>query len=131
LLKNSELPGREISTLSRGLIDVLGLSGSEALLPSELSGGMKKRVALARALVANPDVVLFDEPTTGLDPIMIENVDEMIVLAKEQYRITSVITSHDRASTPRLADRVGFLHDGQIIFLGNYAELLASRLPPI
>jgi ABC-type transporter Mla maintaining outer membrane lipid asymmetry ATPase subunit MlaF len=131
LLKNSELPGSEISTLSRGLIDILGLSGSEALLPSELSGGMKKRVALARALVANPEVVLFDEPTTGLDPIMIENVDEMIVLAKEQYRITSVIISHDMASTHRLADRVGFLHDGQIIFLGTYNELLASPLAPI
>ncbi len=131
LLKNSTLPGREISQLSRDLIRILGLAGSESLLPSELSGGMKKRVALARALVANPEVVLFDEPTTGLDPIMIENVDEMIVLAKEQYQITSVIISHDMASTSRLSDRVGFLHDGQIIFMGTYTEMLASPLPPI
>jgi peptide/nickel transport system ATP-binding protein len=131
LLKNSRLPGRDISKLSRELIRILGLTGSEPLLPSELSGGMKKRVALARALVANPEVVLFDEPTTGLDPIMIENVDEMIVLAKQQYQITSVIISHDMASTHRLADRVGFLHDGKIIFLGSYDELIASRLPPI
>ena len=129
--KNSRLHGRDISKLSRELIRILGLAGSEALLPSELSGGMKKRVALARALVANPEVVLFDEPTTGLDPIMIENVDEMIVLAKQQYQITSVIISHDMASTHRLADRVGFLHDGQIIFLGTYGEFMASQLPPI
>jgi ABC-type transporter Mla maintaining outer membrane lipid asymmetry ATPase subunit MlaF len=131
LLKNSDLPGGEISQLSRDLINVLGLTGSEALLPSELSGGMRKRVALARALIANPEVVLFDEPTTGLDPIMISNVDEMIVLAKEKYQITSVIISHDMASTHRLADRVGFLHDGQIIFVGSYDEFTASQLPPI
>ncbi|MGE5184110.1 MAG: ABC transporter ATP-binding protein [Acidobacteriota bacterium] len=131
LLKNSDLPGKEISQLSRELLRILGLSGSEALLPSELSGGMKKRVALARALVANPQVVLFDEPTTGLDPIMIENVDEMIVLAKEQYRITSVIISHDMASTHRLADRVGFLHDGRIVFIGTYDEMMACSLPPV
>ncbi len=131
LTENSRMARRDIETLSRELIKILGLAGSEALLPTELSGGMKKRVALARALVANPEVVLFDEPTTGLDPIMIENVDEMIVLAKEQYRITSVIISHDMASTRRLADRVGFLHDGRIIFLGSYDELIANALPPI
>jgi len=131
LTENSTLPAREITKLSRELIDILRLTGSEALLPSELSGGMRKRVALARALVANPEVVLFDEPTTGLDPVMIENVDEMIVVAKKQYEITSVIISHDMASTRRLADRVAFLHDGHIIFLGNYDELVTSQLPPI
>ncbi len=131
LLKNSDLPGKDISKLSRELLRILGLSGSEALLPSELSGGMKKRVALARALVANPEVVLFDEPTTGLDPIMIENVDEMIVLAKQQYHITSVIISHDMASTHRLSDRVGFLHDGRIVFFGTYDEMIACPLPPV
>ncbi len=131
LLKNSRLPDRDIKSLAHQMIHVLQLDGSEALLPAELSGGMKKRVALARSLIANPEVVLFDEPTTGLDPIMIENVDEMIVLAKQQYQITSVIISHDMASTHRLADRVGFLHDGRIIFLGTYDQLMASPLPPI
>jgi len=131
LNENSELPSGDITKLSRELIRILGLAGSEALLPAELSGGMRKRVALARALVSNPEVVLFDEPTTGLDPIMIENVDEMIALAKEQYRITSVIISHDMASTHRLADQVKFLHDGRIIFEGTYDELMASQLPAI
>ena len=131
LIENSELRRREIEKLSDELIRILGLRGSERLLPSELSGGMKKRVSLARALVANPEVVLFDEPTTGLDPIMISKVDEMIALANQQYQITSVIISHDLASTKRLADHVAFLHDGKIVFYGSYDELTASELPEI
>ena len=131
LHENSDVPRKEIAKLANGLIATLGLKGSNLLLPSDLSGGMKKRVSLARALVSNPEVVLFDEPTTGLDPIMIEKVDEMIVLAKQQFQITSAIISHDMASTKRLADHVGFLHDGKIIFYGTYDELMKSPLPPI
>lgn len=131
LVENSSLPRRDIVQFSNELVKVLGLGGSEKLLPAELSGGMRKRVSLARALVANPEVVLFDEPTTGLDPIMIEKVDEMIALAHEQYQITSVIISHDMASTARLADIVGFLHDGKIVFTGTYQEFRASELPPV
>jgi ABC-type transporter Mla maintaining outer membrane lipid asymmetry ATPase subunit MlaF len=131
LLENSTLPRREISTLARDLIKLLGLAGSELALPAELSGGMKKRVSLARALIANPEVVLFDEPTTGLDPIMIEKVDEMIVLAKERYQITSAIISHDMASTRRLADHVAFLDGGRITFHGSYDQFLDSPLPAI
>jgi ABC-type transporter Mla maintaining outer membrane lipid asymmetry ATPase subunit MlaF len=131
LVENSKMARRDILKLSHELIRILGLAGSENLLPAELSGGMKKRVSLARALVANPEVVLFDEPTTGLDPIMIEKVDEMIVLAAAQYQITSAIISHDMASTARLADRVGFLHDGKIIFYGTYAEFRSCALAPV
>ncbi|MDQ3369115.1 MAG: ATP-binding cassette domain-containing protein [Myxococcota bacterium] len=131
LIENSKMAPRDIAKLASELIRILGLAGSERLLPSELSGGMKKRVSLARALISNPEVVLFDEPTTGLDPIMIEKVDEMIVLAKEQFQITSAIISHDMASTKRLADTVAFLHDGQIIFTGTYEEFLDSPHPPI
>src|SRR5262245_41299596 len=131
LLENSELPRRDVMKLSHELIRILGLAGSEQLLPAELSGGMKKRVSLARALISNPEVVLFDEPTTGLDPIMIEKVDEMIALAKQQFQITSVIISHDMASTKRLADRVGFLHDGKIVFYGTYDQFMDSPLPQI
>jgi len=129
--ENSRLERHEIADLTSGLVRILNLTGSEKLLPAELSGGMRKRVSLARALIANPEVVLFDEPTTGLDPIMIEAVDDMIALAKTQYQITSVIISHDMASTKRLADKVAFLHDGKIIFTGSYDELLDSPLPPI
>jgi ABC-type transporter Mla maintaining outer membrane lipid asymmetry ATPase subunit MlaF len=131
LLENSPMKRRDVMTLADELLRILGLAGSEKLLPSDLSGGMKKRVSLARALMSNPEVVLFDEPTTGLDPIMIEKVDEMILLAKTQYQITGAIISHDMASTKRLADHVAFLHDGQIIFYGTYDGLLESELPPI
>jgi phospholipid/cholesterol/gamma-HCH transport system ATP-binding protein len=131
LLENSRMRRPDVMKLSQGLIDLLGLTGSEKLLPAELSGGMKKRVSLGRALISRPEVVLFDEPTTGLDPVMIEKVDEMILLAKQQFQITSVIISHDMASTQRLADRVAFLHDGAIAFLGTYREFMASELPPV
>ena len=131
LLENSSLPHRQIADLTHGLINILNLTGNELLLPADLSGGMRKRVSLARALIANPEVVLFDEPTTGLDPIMIAAVDDMIALAKDQYQITSVIISHDMASTKRLADKVAFLHDGKIIFEGSYDQLVHSALPPI
>jgi ABC-type transporter Mla maintaining outer membrane lipid asymmetry ATPase subunit MlaF len=131
LLENSTLPRPDVMKLSQGLIDLLGLTGSEKLLPAELSGGMKKRVSLGRALISRPEVVLFDEPTTGLDPIMIEKVDEMILLAKQEFRITSVIVSHDMASTKRLADRVAFLHAGGIAFYGTYPEFMTSELPPV
>ncbi len=131
LHENSTLPHDQIRELSHGLIRTLNLTGSERLLPAELSGGMRKRVSLARALISNPEVVLFDEPTTGLDPIMIAAVDDMIALAKDQYQITSVIISHDMASTQRLADQVAFLHDGKIVFRGSYDAFVRSDLPPI
>jgi ABC-type transporter Mla maintaining outer membrane lipid asymmetry ATPase subunit MlaF len=131
LHENPRVPGRDIAKLSRELIRILGLEGCEHLLPGALSGGMKKRVSLARALVANPEVVLFDEPTTGLDPIMVEKVDDMIALANRQYGITSVIISHDMASVKRLADRIAFLHAGKIIFEGSYDEFIRSELLPI
>jgi ABC-type transporter Mla maintaining outer membrane lipid asymmetry ATPase subunit MlaF len=131
LLVNTEMRRRDVMELSHHLLEILGLSGSEHLLPSELSGGMRKRVSLARALIPNPEVVLFDEPTTGLDPIMIEKVDEMILMARQQYQITSVIISHDMASTKRLADRVAFLHGGKIITVGTYDEFIHSELEPV
>jgi ABC-type transporter Mla maintaining outer membrane lipid asymmetry ATPase subunit MlaF len=131
LSENSKIPARDVKKMAQGLIQLLGLGGSERLLPAELSGGMKKRVSLGRALIARPEVVLFDEPTTGLDPIMIEKVDEMIVLAKQEFQITSVIISHDMASTRRLADRVAFLHDGGIAFYGTYQEFMDCQLPPV
>lgn len=113
------------------LIHLLGLDGNEGLLPGELSGGMKKRVGLARALITRPDLVLFDEPTTGLDPLMVERVDGLIELARKEYGITAVIISHDLASVRRLADRVAFLHEGKIIFEGTYDELVDSQLAPV
>lgn len=131
LIENTSIPHSDIMDLATELIDILGLSGFGDSLPAELSGGMRKRVSLARALISNPEVVLFDEPTTGLDPVMIDKVDKMILLTRQTYQITSAIISHDMASAKRLADRVLFLHDGRIISEGSFDDFLACQLPPV
>jgi phospholipid/cholesterol/gamma-HCH transport system ATP-binding protein len=105
--------------------------GEEVLerYPAELSGGMRKRVALARALVSDPQVVLYDEPTTGLDPITTAYVDEMILAAKKKLGITSMVISHDVASAFKVADRLAVLYDGHLVAEGTPAEVKASRDP--
>ncbi len=99
------------------------------LWPAQLSGGMKKRVALARALVAEPKVVLYDEPTTGLDPITTDYVDDMIVTTKQRLGVTSMVISHDIASAFKVADRLAVLYDGHIAAQGTPAEVRASDHP--
>jgi phospholipid/cholesterol/gamma-HCH transport system ATP-binding protein len=101
----------------------LDLSNAERKFPSELSGGMRKRVALARATILEPEIILYDEPTTGLDPIMIKAVDDMIAETAARLRVTSVVISHDMASTFRIAHRVAMLFDGKIIVYGTPAEI--------
>lgn len=115
LIENGAMGASKAEELSRERLEDLGLGHALEQYPATLSGGMKKRVSLARALVTNPEVVLFDEPTTGLDPIMMEFVDEMIEDATERFQLTSVIISHDMASTFRLADSIAVLHGGKII----------------
>ncbi|HEU4384396.1 MAG TPA: ABC transporter ATP-binding protein [Anaeromyxobacteraceae bacterium] len=99
------------------------------LWPAQLSGGMKKRVSLARALVAEPTVVLYDEPTTGLDPITTDYVDAMIDQAKERLGVTSMVISHDIASAFKVADRLAVLYDGRIAAQGTPGEVRASADP--
>lgn len=99
------------------------------LWPAQLSGGMRKRVSLARALVAEPKVVLYDEPTTGLDPITTDYVDTMIDQAKERLGVTSMVISHDIASAFKVADRLAVLYDGRIAAQGSPAEVKASGDP--
>ncbi len=115
LIENGAMREREAHEHARELLEMLGLGEALEKYPSELSGGMKKRVSLARAIVTNPEVVLFDEPTTGLDPIMMEFVDDLIEETTEDFALTSVIISHDMASTFRLADSIAVLHEGEII----------------
>ncbi len=125
------VPKRDAEKLVGEMLRVLGLDGTQALLPEELSGGMKKRVGLARALVGHPELVLFDEPTTGLDPLMVERVDEMIAGARRASAITAVVISHDLASVKRIADRVAFLDRGRSLFEGSRDDFFDSELPPI
>ena len=98
LSENTKIPKSDIEKLVHDLLEMLDLGHAGQRLPSALSGGMKKRVALARAVVSNPEIVLFDEPTTGLDPIMIEFVDSLIEKTQREFGLTSVVVSHDMAS---------------------------------
>ena len=119
----------EIREIVLEKLHALGLEGTEQKFPGELSGGQRKRVGLARALVLEPEIVIFDEPTTGLDPLATRNVDEMILAAAQKYRVTSVVISHDMASVFRIADRIAMLYEHRISQAGTVAEILASRDP--
>jgi len=124
-LSHDEIRARVIEKLK--VVDL----GEEVLgrFPSELSGGMRKRVGLARALVSDPQVVLYDEPTTGLDPITTDYVDGMILAAKERLGMTSMVISHDIASAFKVADRMAVLYDGHLAAEGTPAEVRASQDP--
>jgi phospholipid/cholesterol/gamma-HCH transport system ATP-binding protein len=128
--KQRSLPMDEVRARCLEKLRVVDL-GEEVLerYPSELSGGMRKRVALARALVSDPQVVLYDEPTTGLDPITTDSVDGMILAAKQKLGITSMVISHDIASAFRVADRMAVLYDGHIAAEGTPSEVRASPDP--
>ena len=109
-----------------GKLAVVGLPGVEDKYPSELSGGMQKRAALARALALDPDILLYDEPTAGLDPIMAAAIDELIVRMRNELSVTSVLVSHDIGSIFRVASRAAMLHDGRIIAEGTPDEIRQS-----
>ena len=119
----------EIRDIVADRLGVLGLQGTQKKFPGELSGGMRKRVGLARALVLEPEILVYDEPTTGLDPIATRNVDEMILATCDRYKVTSVVISHDMASVFRVADRIAMLHDKRILEAGPASVLAASKHP--
>jgi phospholipid/cholesterol/gamma-HCH transport system ATP-binding protein len=112
------------------LIEV-GLEGTAQLLPSELSGGMRKRVGLARALAIEPAVILYDEPTSGLDPVTAYSIDQLIVKTRDRRGVTSLVVSHDVTSILRVADRIIFLHKGEAVFLGTPEEFQKTDNEPI
>ncbi len=101
------------------VLEMVGLAGIENKMPADLSGGQRKRVALARAIVLEPQVVLYDEPTTGLDPIRADVINELIISLSERLGITSIVVTHDMASTNKIADRIVMLYDGQIVADGD------------
>lgn len=127
LVENKAMAAREAEARAAEILQELELGHVLQAFPSALSGGMKKRVSLARAIIGNPEVVLFDEPTTGLDPIMMEFVDDMILETTRKYGLTSVIISHDVASTLRLADSIAILYGGTIIAHGPPDEVRHSE----
>ncbi|MCX7713086.1 MAG: ABC transporter ATP-binding protein [Chthoniobacterales bacterium] len=111
------------------VLELVNMTGHEKKLPASLSGGMRKRVALARAIACPPDVLLYDEPTAGLDPIISDSINRLIRRLQERLGITSVVVTHDLASTRFIADRVALLHEGRIHFLGSVEDLFSSNDP--
>jgi phospholipid/cholesterol/gamma-HCH transport system ATP-binding protein len=112
-------------------LQILSLENAAQKFPSELSGGMKKRVAIARALVMEPQLMLYDEPTSELDPVMGASISEIIATLKEQYHVTTIVVSHARDLALAIADRVGILMGGQLIFLGPRSELTNPKDPRV
>lgn len=108
-------------------LELVGLPGTEGLKPSELSGGMKKRVGLARALATNPKYILYDEPTTGLDPVMSDSIDELIRDLSSKLAMTSIVVTHDMLSVKNVADKVSMMHEGKIYFTGTPQEVIESE----
>ena len=108
-------------------LDLVDMPGVQQLKPSELSGGMKKRVGLARALITNPEYILYDEPTTGLDPIMSDSIDNLIKDLSEKLSVTSIVVTHDMYSVKNVAHKVAMLHEGIIYFKGTPNELITSN----
>ena len=113
------------------LLDVVGLADTQPKMPSELSGGMRKRAALARTLALNPEVILYDEPTTGLDPVTAQQINVLIRSLQEKFGLTSIVVTHDLASAYYVADRMAFLYHGRIRRIGTAEELRTCDDPVI
>jgi len=126
LRENTNLSPDEISRIVTEKLSLVGLSGVENVMPSDLSGGMKKRVGLARSLATDPDIILYDEPTTGLDPIMSDQIDDLIKELSGKLKVTSIVVTHDIFSVYDVATNVALMHEGKIYFHGTPKELLKS-----
>src|SRR5689334_15262614 len=124
LREHTKLKEREIRDRVREKLAVLGLEGTENRFPSQLSGGMRKRVGLARSLILQPDAILYDEPTSGLDPITSRRVDDLILETRERFGVTSIVISHDMAGALRIADQIVLLAKGRVVAQGQPRELV-------
>lgn len=131
LVEHTRLSRAEIADRVREKLTLVGLPGTEDLFPAELSGGMKKRVGLARALAIEPEVILYDEPTTGLDPIMADAINDLIVEMRERFAITSIAITHDMVSAYKIGHRLAMLYQGKIIFTGTPEECKNTTNPMV
>ena len=129
LRERKDLAEDQIQQVVKGLLEMVGVAGMEDLLPSDLSTGMKRSVAIARALAAQPEAVLYDEPTTMVDPMMAHLLGNLIERLKQQLHLTSIVVTHDMQFAKKLADRVVFLHEGQARFFGTVEELERTTDP--
>jgi phospholipid/cholesterol/gamma-HCH transport system ATP-binding protein len=131
LIEHDHVPQQELLERIEESLSMVGLSGIGNLFPSELSGGMKKRVALARALCNKPQTILYDEPTTGVDPITADSINELIRSLHDKLKVTSVVVTHDMKSAYRVADRIAMLYKGKIIAVGTPEEIQNSQHPVV
>lgn len=129
LREHTHLSEEEINKAVRRRLRMVGLFGKENVMPNELSGGMKKRVSLARAIAVNPDIILYDEPTAGLDPIMSNKIDRLISSTKRIMGVTSVVVTHHMSSAFNIADRIAMIYGGRIIEVGTVEEIKQSNNP--
>lgn len=123
LKENTEMKPDEISTIVAEKLEMVGLPNIQKMKPADLSGGMKKRVSLARSLATNPEYILYDEPTTGLDPVMSDQIDDLIRDLSQKLKVTSIVVTHDIFSVYDVADQVAMMHEGKIYFHGTPKEL--------
>ena len=129
LRERRELSEEQIFQIVDGLLEMVGVKEMRELFPAELSTGMKRSVAIARALAAQPECVLYDEPTTMVDPLMAQLLGDLIQRLKQQLHLTSVVVTHDMRLAKKLADRVVFLHEAKVIFFGTSEEMERSDEP--
>lgn len=131
LRQQTRLSEEEIRRVASEKLALVGLKNVEDLMPAELSGGMRKRVSLARAIAMEPEILLYDEPTTGIDPIMADAINDLIVQMKEKLNVTSIAITHDMKSAYKIADRIAMLYQGKIIEVGTPGEIRNSSNPMV
>lgn len=128
-LENTKKDKKWIYNLAKEKLAMVGLKGVEELYPSQLSGGMRKRVSLARAIATNPEIILYDEPTSGLDPVMSAIIDKLILKLRDEIGVTSIVVTHDLESAFSIADRMAIIHKGKIYAIGTPEEIKKNEDP--
>jgi phospholipid/cholesterol/gamma-HCH transport system ATP-binding protein len=129
--KKDKMPVEEVGAVVEQSLERVGLPGIASLMPAELSGGMKKRVSIARAIAKKPRIIMYDEPTTGLDPIMADVINELIIKVNESPDITSIVITHDMVSAYKISDRIAMLYEGEIIETGTPDQIRSTTHPVV
>lgn len=129
LVEHTKYPPEKVARIVAEKLSLVGLDGVQHKMPAELSGGQRKRVALARAIALEPEVILYDEPTTGLDPIRSDVINELIIKLESQLKVTSIVVTHDMNSAFKVADRMVMLHEGKLIFDGTPEQIQRAEEP--